>query len=77
MKAEAQQRTPGSRGLAWVRERGGWCAHLTVLKSAYTSKFFPALGHSRNTSSGRQKAAGDVPHSLAQSPPDSRSQACP
>lgn len=45
--------------------RRGQCAHLTALKSAYTSRLFPALGHSKNTSSGRQKATAIVPHSRA------------
>lgn len=39
----------------WVRDVKR--AHLTVLNSAYTSRFFPALGHSRNTSSGTQRKA--------------------
>lgn len=71
MKAEAQQRRPGytdqARGCGLVR--GDKCAYLTVLKSAYTSRLFPALVHSRNTSSGRQKTTANVPCSLALSPP--------
>ena len=49
--------------------RGGPCAHLTVLNRAYTSRVFPALGHSRNTSSGRQRATVNAPRSLTLSPP--------
>lgn len=50
------------RGSIEKPDWGGWvwdvkCAHLTVLNSAYTSRFFPALGHSRNTSSGTQREA--------------------
>lgn len=71
MKAEAQQRKPGytDQARGWGVVRGDKCAYLTVLKSAYTSRLFPALVHSRNTSSGRKKATANVPCSLALSSP--------
>lgn len=68
VRAGAQQGRSGCRDRARGGGEGRPSAHLTALNRAYTSRLFPELGHSRNTSSGRQKATASAPHSWALSP---------